>query len=138
MDGLLTNPPVGLNNRVHATGAGTLRLSLAGIGPADFAPDAGKLGDADLKEVRYQFSRWILPQIAHGELGSAMGLPAFIDPQLADCQDYFARVLLAPDFMVAEYRRQGNRFDLFADRFLIPDRVAFQRWMDPAFPNQFD
>ena len=45
----------------------------------------------------------------------------------------FARVLLAPDPLIVAYRRQGKDLRGFAETFLIPTRVAQQRWDDSLF-----
>jgi hypothetical protein len=60
-----------------------------------------------------------------------LGLPQFLVPYLTELQDYFARVLLAPDPMVLDYQRRGGDFRSFAKAFLIPHRVATIRWREP-------
>jgi hypothetical protein len=62
-----------------------------------------------------------------------MGLPELLLSHLEDCQDYFARVLLAPDPLIAAYRRQGKDLRGFAETFLIPTRIAQLRWEDSLF-----
>jgi hypothetical protein len=57
-----------------------------------------------------------------------MGLPRFILPYLTQLQDYFARVLLAPDSFILSYRNQGGILRNFPQVFLIPPRIATLRW----------
>ncbi len=135
VEGLFVSPPLGLNLRMSSTDISSLRSAPAKVASIGFEEETRQAENDEFKEARYQFGRRILREIALGEQGLAMGLPDVIGPQMADCQDYFARVLLAPDFLVAAYRQQGDRLSGFGRRFFIPDRIAFQRWMDPIFPD---
>jgi hypothetical protein len=135
LDGLLTSPPPGLKIRMCSAGNPGLQSAPANGASISFEGETCQWRGDERREARYQLGRRILSGIALGEHGLALGLPDLIGPQMADCQDYFARVLLAPDFLVAAYRQQGDRLSGFGSRFLIPDRVAFQRWMDPVFPD---
>ncbi len=90
--------------------------------------------DLPIDERRYAIAREILVAMGGSRHGRAMGLPEILLPHLEDCQDYFARVLLAPDALVAAYRRQGRDLRGFAETFLMPSAVAAIRWDDPLFP----
>ncbi len=65
--------------------------------------------------------------------GHAMGLPELLVPRLTMAQDYFARVMLAPDSLVISYRAQRRDLRGFAETFLIPPGIAKIRWEDPIF-----
>ncbi len=60
-----------------------------------------------------------------------MGLAKFLDSYSWEVQDYFARMLLAPDHLVRAYRKRGGRYEEFAAAFIIPARVAVIRWEEP-------
>lgn len=89
--------------------------------------------ELSIDERRYAISREILIAVGGSGHGRAMGLPELLLSHLEDCQDYFARVLLAPDPLIAAYRRQGKDLRGFAETFLIPTRIAQQRWEDSLF-----
>ena len=79
-------------------------------------------------ERRYALAREIIVALSGSKHGRELGLPQFIVPYLTELQDYFARVLLAPDPMVLAYREEGGEFHDFARTFLIPHRIAEVRW----------
>jgi hypothetical protein len=76
----------------------------------------------------------MLQMIVRENYGYQMGLADVLSKDYENCQDYFARVLLAPDALVEKYRSAGRKLGDFATTFVIPQRVAFIRWMDPVFP----
>lgn len=86
-----------------------------------------------IDERRYAIAREILITMGSSSHGRQIGLPDLIVAHLEDCQDYFARVLLAPDPLVAAYRRQGKDLRGFAETFLLPTRIAARRWDDPIY-----
>jgi hypothetical protein len=86
-----------------------------------------------IDERRYAIAREILIALGSSRHGRDMGLPELLMAHLEDSQDYFARVLLAPDTLVSSYRRQGRDIRGFAETFLIPTRIASLRWEDPIF-----
>ncbi len=86
-----------------------------------------------IDERRYAISREILIALGGSSYGREMGLPEVLVTHLEDSQDYFARVLLAPDPLVASYRKQGKDIRGFAETFLIPTRIASERWADSIF-----
>lgn len=86
-----------------------------------------------IDERRYAIAREILITMGSSSHGRQIGLPGLIVAHLEDCQDYFARVLLAPDPLVAAYRSQGKDLRGFAETFLLPTRIAARRWDDPIY-----
>lgn len=83
-------------------------------------------------ERRYALAREIIIALGSSKHGRCLGLPQFIVPHLPELQDYFARVLLAPDPMIIAYRKGGGKFRDFARTFLIPHRIAEIRWNETA------
>jgi len=81
-------------------------------------------------ERRYALAREIIVALGGSKHGRKLGLPQLIVPYLTELQDYFARVLLAPDEMVHAYRKEGGEFHQFAHAFLIPQRIAEIRWQE--------
>jgi hypothetical protein len=79
-------------------------------------------------ERRFALAREVIVAVGGSKQGRAMGMPNFMVPYLSELQDYFARVLLAPDPMISAYRKQGGSFRNFAQTFLIPHRIASIRW----------
>jgi hypothetical protein len=79
-------------------------------------------------ERRYALAREVIVGLGSSKHGRNMGLPHFIVPTIYDLQDYFARVLLAPDPLIDAYRKQGGDLQDFARTFLIPTRIAEIRW----------
>ena len=86
-----------------------------------------------IDEQRYAIAREILIALGGTRHGREMGLPDVLLTHLEDSQDYFARVLLAPDPLISSYRRQGKDIRGFAETFLIPTRIANERWEDSIF-----
>ncbi len=79
-------------------------------------------------ERRYALAREVIIAVGGSKYGHSIGLPQLIVPYLAELQDYFARVLLAPDAFILKYRNQGGILRNFAQTFLIPPRIAMLRW----------
>jgi hypothetical protein len=79
-------------------------------------------------ERRYALAREVIVALSGSKHGRKMGLPQLIVPYLTELQDYFARVLLAPDPMIQAYRKEDGGIYNFARAFLIPYRVAEIRW----------
>jgi hypothetical protein len=90
-------------------------------------------GELPIDEQRYAIAREILIALGGTRHGREMGLPEVLLTHLEDSQDYFARVLLAPDPLISSYRRQGKDIRGFAETFLIPTRIANERWKDTIF-----
>jgi hypothetical protein len=82
-------------------------------------------------ERRYSIAREFIKEICYTEHGKQMGLPDFLNAYYWEIQDYFARVLLAPDPLVIDYRKRGEPFEHFARTFIIPPRIAAIRWDEP-------
>ncbi|OGO69511.1 MAG: hypothetical protein A2Z37_18675 [Chloroflexi bacterium RBG_19FT_COMBO_62_14] len=89
--------------------------------------------DLPLDERRFALARETMIVMSGCQHGRRMGLPEFILKDFWDSQNYFARVLLAPDHLVDAYRRQGKDLRGFAETFLIPPRIATIRWQDPLY-----
>jgi len=84
-----------------------------------------------LEQRRFTMAREALVIVAASEHGRFLGLPEVLPEHFQESQDYFARVLLAPDRLIVSYRREGGDFRGFAERFLIPPQIAEIRWNDP-------
>jgi Zn-dependent peptidase ImmA (M78 family) len=93
--------------------------------------------DLPLVERRFILARELLTSLMRGLGEQAAGLSKVLLPDLENSVDYFARVFLAPDPMIEDYRKQGNKYTGFAETFLIPERVATKRWQDPIVPSTF-
>lgn len=91
--------------------------------------------DLPLVERRFIIAQELLNGLMHGLNEQAEGLSKLLLPDLRDTANYFARVLLAPDPMVEAYREEGRDLKGFAETFLIPDRIASERWQDPIFSH---
>lgn len=89
--------------------------------------------DLPLVERRFVLAKELLNGLMRGLSDQATGLSKLLLPDLEDTEDYFARVFLAPDPMIEAYRKQGRKYKGFAETFLLPERVASQRWKDPVF-----
>lgn len=89
--------------------------------------------ELSIDERRFAIAREILIALGESRHGRNMGLPDLLMNHLEESQDYFARVLLAPDSLVATYRRQGRDIRGFAETFLIPTRIAIARWEDSIY-----
>ena len=86
-----------------------------------------------IDERRFAVAREILIALGDSRHGRNLGLPELLMSHLEESQDYFARVLLAPDPLIATYRRQGRDIRGFAETFLIPTRIASERWEDSIY-----
>jgi hypothetical protein len=64
------------------------------------------------------------------EHGKSMGLLEILLPELQECAEYFARQFLAPDALVAAYRKRGGDAARFLETFDLPAQVAVARWED--------
>ncbi len=93
--------------------------------------------DLPLVERRFVLAQELLNAMLQGLNEQAVGLSKLLLPDLEGTVDYFARVFLAPDPMIEAYRSQGREYKGFAETFLIPERVASKRWLDPIFPDIF-
>ncbi len=91
---------------------------------------SAELLEFSLERRRFIMAREALVIVAASEHGRIMGLPEVLSEHLQESQDYFARVLLAPDRLIVSYRREGGDFSRFAERFLIPPPIAEIRWND--------
>lgn len=87
-----------------------------------------------LVERRFVIAKELLNAVLLGLRDQSQGGGNFLVPDLGGMSAYFARVLLAPDPLVEDYRAKGHSFASFASTFLIPDGVAAIRWQDPLFP----
>ncbi len=92
---------------------------------------SAELVEFPLEQRRFIMAREALVIVAASEHGRFIGLPEVLNEHLQESQDYFARVLLAPDRLINSYRREGGDFRGFAGRFLIPPPIAEIRWNDP-------
>lgn len=82
------------------------------------------------KERRFALARELLRALVTSEHGRSMGLPNILLPELQECSEYFARQFLAPEALVAAYRKHGGKQDHFRDAFDLPEQVAASRWED--------
>jgi hypothetical protein len=87
-----------------------------------------------LAERRFLLAKELLNSLMLGLEEQSEQDSRFLLPDLGDMSGYFARVFLAPDPLVENYRAKGLSFTSFANTFLIPDSVASMRWQDPIFP----
>lgn len=88
----------------------------------------------DSAKRRFALAREALSALITSSHGRRLGLTDLLLPDLRDSAEYFARVLVAPDKMVAAYRKQGGELDDFGEEFDIPTEVAAARWEDPIRP----
>ena len=91
--------------------------------------------DLPSRERRFAVARELLRALVTSEHGRAMGLPEILIPELQECAEYFARQLLAPEALVAAYRKRGGGAAQFAEVFDLPAPVAASRWEDPSVLN---
>jgi hypothetical protein len=82
------------------------------------------------RERRFALARELLRALVTSEHGRAMGLPDVLLPELQECAEYFARQFLAPEALVAAYRKRGGDWATFEDAFDLPVQVAVSRWED--------
>ncbi len=87
--------------------------------------------DLPLDEKRYAIARELILAAGNTQHGRIMGLDEFLDGYSWEVQDYFARILLAPDHLVRAYRKRGGRYEDFSETFIIPTRIAEIRWEEP-------
>ena len=87
--------------------------------------------DLPSDEKRYAIAREFILVASNVQHGRMMGLDELLDSYSWEVQDYFARILLAPDHLVRAYRKRGGRYEDFAETFIIPARVAAIRWEEP-------
>lgn len=133
VENLLKYPPsvyTNLFTRVHAPNGNWSPLYER---PAYRDGQTTRPGELPIDEQRYAIAREILIALGGTRHGREMGLPEVLLTHLEDSQDYFARVLLAPDPLISAYRRQGKDIRGFAETFLIPTRIASARWEDSIF-----
>jgi hypothetical protein len=136
-----TNPPIWVENFLHYPPAKPQK----GIAPIQDSNDilgeiyerliyiGGRIispSDLPEDERRYALAREVIVALGGSKHGRKLGLPQFIVPYMTELQDYFARVLLAPDPMIHAYRKEGGDFHNFARAFLIPFRIADVRWQE--------
>jgi hypothetical protein len=88
-----------------------------------------------LTERRYILAKELLNAVMLGLKEQSGECARVLLPDLKDMSSYFARVFLAPDPFVQDYRAQGLSFTQFAKTFLLPENVASLRWRDPIFPS---
>ncbi len=91
--------------------------------------------DLPSRERRFALARELLRALVTSEHGRAMGLPEILLPELQECAEYFARQLLAPEALVAAYRKRGGGAAQFAETFDLPAPVAASRWDDASVLN---
>lgn len=84
----------------------------------------------DSAKRRYALARETLSALLTSDHGRRMGLTSMLLPDLRECAEIFARVLLAPDTLVSAYRSNGGKAGEFADTFDMPQPVAMNRWED--------
>lgn len=81
---------------------------------------------------RFALARELLRAVVTSDHGRAMGLPEMLLPDLEECAQYFAQHFLAPETLVAAFRRNGASLQQFSDTFDLPPRVAAYRWEEVA------
>ena len=133
MENLLKSPPAVYTNLFTKVRAPNGSWSPIYSRPATKDRQSARPGELPIDEQRYAIAREILIALGGTRHGREMGLPDVLLTHLEDSQDYFARVLLAPDPLISSYRRQGKDIRGFAETFLIPTRIANERWEDPIF-----
>lgn len=133
IESLLRHPPA-----VYADVFGVIDPSLTGWDLAS-APPLHKDRriripyDLSLDEHRFALACQTMIVMCACQYGRLLGLHRIILNDFWDSQNYFARVLLAPDRLIDAYRRQGKDLRGFAETFLIPPRIATIRWQDPLY-----
>lgn len=91
--------------------------------------------DLPSRERRFAVARELLRALVTSRHGRAMGLPELLLPDLQECAEYFARQLLAPEALVAAYRKRGGGATQFSETFDLPVQVAASRWEDASALN---
>jgi hypothetical protein len=89
--------------------------------------------DLSSDERRFALAREILSALITSKHGRALGLADLLMPDLRESAEYFARHLLAPEALVAAFRKRGGKDATFAAAFDLPARVAGLRWEEPPF-----
>ena len=136
----VTEPPVWVENFLHyppvvreKDASQTLLTDMATEIYQRLIYIGGKMicpSDLPEDERRYALAREVIVALGSSKHGRSIGLPQFIVPYITDLQDYFARILLAPDPLIHAYRKQDGDFHNFARTFLIPCRIAEIRWQE--------
>jgi hypothetical protein len=88
--------------------------------------------DLASEDRRYVLAREILSALITSSQGRALGLSDLFLSDLRDSAEYFARQLIAPEILVAAYRKRGGGPVEFAQAFGMPANAAAARWDDPA------
>ncbi len=86
-------------------------------------------------ERRFALARELLRALVTSEHGRAMGLPEVLVPELQESAEYFARHFLAPEALMAAYRKGGGRLDQFGETFDLPVPVAASSWEEAPALN---
>ncbi len=84
-------------------------------------------------ERRFVLAREMLSALITGAHGRAMGLPEMLMADLRESAEYFARHFLAPERLLAAFRKRGGDAAKLAEAFNLPPGVALRRWQDPPF-----
>jgi len=135
VENLLKNPPVVYQQKFPLIKILDKVLEVIFMQSSDMGCALLLPSDLPLVERRFILAQELLNALLRGLNEQAAGLSKLLLPDLKDATAYFARVLLAPDPMVEAYREQGRDFVGFAEAFLLPERVASVRWLDPLFPH---
>ena len=136
VENLLKNPPSVCSNQL------CLVNTLADVLDALYVWSKGGSGEIlvpkemPLVERRFALANELFNTMTTTLIERVKGLAKLLVPELGDYASYFARIFLAPDHLVNEYRKQGNPLHHFADTFLIPNRIAIERWHDPIYLDQ--
>ncbi|HLC06273.1 MAG TPA: hypothetical protein VJK02_24835 [Anaerolineales bacterium] len=130
---LLRHPPAVYADVFGVIDAGPTSWDLATVRPIYEDNRIRIPYDLPLDEHRFALARHTMIVLCGCQYGRLLGLPEFTLKDFWDSQNYFARVLLAPDQLVDAYRRQGKDLRGFAETFLIPPRIATIRWQDPLY-----
>ena len=135
VEALLRHPP-----RVLQDDVGLVEM-YSNLWDATFARMTDRRGsifvrvDLSSHERRFALARELLRALVTSEHGRAMGLPEMLLPDLQECAEYFARQLLAPEALVAAYRKRGGGAAQFGEAFDLPAPVAALRWEDALVLN---
>jgi len=135
VEALLRHPP-----RVLQDDVGLVEM-YSNLWDATFARMTDRRGsifvrvDLSSHERRFALARELLRALVTSEHGRAMGLPEMLLPDLQECAEYFARQLLAPEALVAAYRKRGGGAAQFGEAFDLPAPVAALRWEDASVLN---
>jgi hypothetical protein len=133
IENLLRHPPAVYTDVFSVIDAGPTGWDLGAIRPIEDDFQIRIPYDLPLEERRFTLARETMVVVCGCQYGRQLGLPEFIFKDFWDSQNYFARVLLAPDQLIDAYRRQGRDLRGFAETFLIPPRIATIRWQDTLY-----